>query len=47
VYNSGNFQFKAKQAYDKAQETIEDEKSGYNALAKSEWRDIYGTNFPA
>ena len=47
VYNSGNFQFKAKQAYDKAQEAIEDEKSGYKALAKSEWRDIYGTNFPA
>jgi hypothetical protein len=47
VYNSGYFQFKAKQAYDKAQEAIEDEKSGYNALAKSEWRDIYGTDFPA
>ncbi len=47
VYNSGNFQYKAKQAYNTALKAIEYADSKYEYSAKSEWRNIYGTDFPA
>lgn len=45
IYCFGSFQSKAKKAYEKAKEAIEDE-SKYPSIANSEWRDIYGYKFP-
>ena len=45
IYCFGSFQSKAKKAYEKAKEAIEDE-SKYPSIANSEWRDIYGDKFP-
>ena len=47
VYNSGYFQYKAKQAYNTALKAIEYADSKCEYSAKLEWRDIYGTDFPA
>lgn len=41
----GSFQSKAKAAYDKAVEAINDE-TKYPSCANSEWREIYGNKFP-
>lgn len=45
VYRKGNFEYKAKQCYNLALEAIA--KAQYPATAKSKWREIYGTKFPA
>lgn len=45
IYWYGSFQSKAKSAYDKACEAISDEKK-YPSCAQSEWREIYGNEFP-
>lgn len=45
VYRKGNFEYKAKQCYNLALEAIEKEKYPYTA--KSKWREIYGSKFPA
>lgn len=44
VYKTGDFQHKAKRAYNKAVEAIADEKK-YPTLAKKAWREIYGSKF--
>ena len=46
VWKTGNFQTKAKQAYETALEAIAKEKD-YPITAKSKWRSIYGTKFPS
>lgn len=46
VSNSGNFQSKAQKAYDTSLDAIKSASNGYEYTAKSEWRDIYGTDFP-
>lgn len=46
VYRKGNFEYKAKQAYNLAVEAIAKEKD-YPTTAKSKWREIYGTKFPS
>lgn len=46
VYRNGNFEYKAKQAYNLALEAIVKEKD-YPTTAKSKWREIYGTKFPS
>ena len=45
IYCFGKFQSKAKTAYEKAKEAIDDE-TKYPSFANSEWRDIYGNKFP-
>ncbi|UOO89188.1 nucleotidyltransferase domain-containing protein [Vitreoscilla massiliensis] len=45
VYKTGNFQNKAQKAFNLAVSAIQDEEK-YPALAKSNWRAIYGTKFP-
>jgi len=45
VYRKGAFEYKAKQCYKIALEAIE--KQDYPYTAKSKWREIYGTKFPA
>lgn len=47
VSNSGYFQYKAKQAYNTALTAIQNVTDGYEYTAKSHWREIYGTDFPA
>ncbi|HEY0670245.1 MAG TPA: hypothetical protein VGD22_18835 [Sphingobacteriaceae bacterium] len=46
VWRKGNFASKAKQCYNLALEAIEKE-TKYPATAKTKWREIYGTKFPA
>ncbi len=46
VWRKGNFEYKAKQAYNISLEAILKEKD-YPYTAKSKWREIYGTKFPA
>lgn len=46
VYRSGNFEYKAKRCYNISLEAIEKETT-YPTTAKSKWRDIFGTKFPA
>ena len=46
VYRKGNFEYKAKQAYNLAVEAIAKEKD-YPTTAKSKWKEIYGTKFPS
>lgn len=46
VWKKGNFQSKAKKCYEIALEAISKEKD-YPYTAKSKWREIYGTKFPA
>lgn len=45
VYRKGSFEYKAKQCYKIAVEAIS--KQNYPYTAKSKWREIYGTKFPA
>lgn len=46
IYSFDFFQAKAKKAYDKAVEAIEDDDKGYEYLAKADWREIFGSDFP-
>jgi len=46
VWRKGKFEYKAKQCYNLALEAIEKEKD-YPYTAKSKWREIYGTKYPA
>lgn len=46
VYTKGNFQYKALRCYNLSLEAILKEKD-YPTTAKSKWREIYGTKFPA
>lgn len=46
VWRKGKFEYKAKQCYNLACEAIANEKD-YPYTAKSTWREIYGTRFPA
>lgn len=46
VWRKGNFTNKAKQCYNLALEAIEKETT-YPTTAKTKWREIYGTKFPA
>ena len=46
VWRKGNFEYKAKQCYNISLEAIDKEKD-YPYTAKSKWREIYGTKFPA
>lgn len=45
IYRQGSFEYKAKRCYNLALEAIEKENFPYTA--KSKWREIYGTKFPA
>ena len=46
IYCYDTFQNKAKKAYDKAVEAIDDDSKGYATCAKSDWREIFGSDFP-
>lgn len=46
VWKSGNFQTKAKNAYDNAVTAISFESDNKTYSAKQKWREIYGTKFP-
>lgn len=46
VWKSGNFQSKAKTAYDNAVAAISYESNDMPYSAKQKWREIYGTKFP-
>jgi len=46
IYHSGSFTNKAKMAYNTAVTAIEKE-SDYPSTAKTKWREIYGSKFPA
>lgn len=46
VWRKGNFSYKAKQCYNLALEAIGNETS-QPIIAKSKWRQIYGTEFPS
>lgn len=47
VWKSGNFQSKAKKAYNNSIEAIEYERKQMPYSSKKSWRDIYGTKFPS
>lgn len=46
ILKSGDFQYKAKLAYNKSLEAIQYETDGYHTSSKLKWREIYGTKFP-
>ena len=46
VWRKGDFQYKAKQAYNSSLKAIEYESKDYHNSAKSEWRSIFGNKFP-
>lgn len=46
IYNFDNFRPKAKKAYDKAVSAIEHASSNYEWTSASDWRDIFGSDFP-
>jgi predicted nucleotidyltransferase len=46
VWKTGNFQSKAKNAYNLALEAIEYESKNQEYSSKLKWREIYGTKFP-
>lgn len=46
VWKTGNFQSKAKTAYENALSAIEYESNNKAYSAKQKWREIYGTKFP-
>jgi len=46
IYPTGNFAYKAKIAYNKSLENIENQKKEYWWTAKQTWREIYGNRFP-
>jgi len=45
VWRKGNFEYKAKQCYNKALEAIEYESKNQEWSANQKWREIYGTKF--
>jgi len=47
VYGKGLFQYKAKRCYNIAVEAIEHDGKNEEWSAKYDWREIYGTQFPA
>jgi len=47
VYRKGDFEYKAKQAYNIALEALECEGKSQEWLANQKWREIYGTKFPS
>lgn len=47
VWKSGNFQNKAKKAYNKSLEAIEYDSKDFAYSSNKSWREIYGTKFPA
>lgn len=47
VYKTGNFQTKAKKAYECALEAIDYEINSYSYSSKLKWREIYGNKFPS
>jgi hypothetical protein len=46
VYRSGEFEPDAEVAFEIALEAIDDLDRGWNHVATSEWREIYGVDFP-
>lgn len=46
VYRKGNFEYKAKLAYNKSVEAIDLQRDNKEWSAKQKWREIYGTEFP-
>ncbi|MBR0480205.1 nucleotidyltransferase [Candidatus Saccharibacteria bacterium] len=46
VYKKGNFQYKAKLAYNKAVEAIKYETDGHHYSSSIAWREIFGAKFP-
>lgn len=46
VWKSGNFQSKAKEAYENSLVAISKENENKTSAAKQKWREIYGSNFP-
>ncbi|HBV98066.1 MAG: hypothetical protein JL50_00835 [Peptococcaceae bacterium BICA1-7] len=46
VYKNGNFQNKAKNAFEDAKEAISYETNKHSYSSKQKWRGIYGTKFP-
>jgi len=46
IYNSGNFRYKATQAYNKSLEAIQNQTDNFEWTSKQKWRDIYGHRFP-
>lgn len=46
IYNSGNFRYKANQAYNKSLEAIQNQSDGYEWTSRQKWREIYGYRFP-
>lgn len=47
VWKDGNFQSKAKTAYENALDAITYESNNQSYSSKQKWRDIYGTKFPS
>ncbi|MDO4987162.1 MAG: nucleotidyltransferase [Candidatus Saccharibacteria bacterium] len=47
VYKKGNFQYKAKLAYNKAVKAIKYETDGYHYSSNVAWREIFGAKFPS
>ncbi|HFC9135154.1 TPA: nucleotidyltransferase [Enterococcus faecium] len=47
VYKKGNFQVKAKKAYDLCLNAIEYTNKGFEYSSKNTWREIYGSKFPS
>lgn len=47
VWNFDNFRYKATMAYNLSLEAIKADTDQYEYTAKSKWRDIFGTKFPA
>lgn len=43
IIDTGNFQYKAKQAYNKCLEAIDNANKNFDFTAKSNWREVYGT----
>ncbi|MCD4795510.1 MAG: nucleotidyltransferase domain-containing protein [Bacteroidales bacterium] len=46
IYNSENFRYKAKQAYNKSFEAIQYQTDNMEWSSKKKWRDIYGYRYP-
>lgn len=46
VYRTGPFEYRAKQAYNKALEAIQNEQDGYLYSSKKNWQEIFGTIYP-
>lgn len=47
IYRNGNFEYKAKLAYNKAVEGIQLQRDNKEWSAKQKWREIYGYEFPS